>query len=176
MSDFEQEISSIKKTETFNKKSNFKIPELKIKIGNSQMKYTDYKLNEQNKIYQLQRYYSPDRKRLHLNNEIKIEKDFQTQRNYNSEDINISSEREISSSKRIKKSNLKRNSTLATTNETKKNVKFAGISNEEPLETVIFINNNDDNYNDENNKNNKNNNTNKGNNDNTNCQCACFIF
>ena len=53
------------------------------------MKYKDYKSNEQNKIYQLQRYYSPDRKRLHLNNEIKIEKDFQTQRNYNSEDINI---------------------------------------------------------------------------------------
>ena len=175
MLNFEQEIS-IKKTQTFNKKNNLKIPELKIKVGNLEMKYKDYQLIEQNKIYQQQRYYSPDRKRLYLNNDIKTEKDFQSLRIYNSEDINLSTEREISSSRRIKKSNLKRNSTLATTNETKKNVKFAGISNEEPLETVIFINNNDDNYNDENNKNNKNNNTNKGNNDNTNCQCACFIF
>ena len=173
MSDFEQEISSIKKTQTFNKKSTFKIPELKIKIGNSEMKYKDYKSNEQNKIYQQQRYYSPERKRLYLNNDIKTEKDFQSLRIYNSEDINLSIEREISSSRRIKKSNLKRNSTLATTNETKKNVKFAGNSNEEPLETVIFINNNnEDNVNNENNKNNHN----KGNNDNINCQCACFIF
>ena len=173
MSDFEQEISSIKKTQTFNKKSTFKIPELKIKIGNSEMKYKDYKSNEQNKIYQQQRYYSPDRKRLYLNNDIKTEKDFQSLRIYNSEDINLSTEREISSSRRIKKSNLKRNSTLATTNETKKNVKFAGNSNEEPLETVIFINNNnEDNVNNENNKNNHN----KGNNDNINCQCECFIF
>ena len=172
MSDFEQEISSIKKTQTFNKKSTFKIPELKIKIGNSEMKYKDYKSNEQNKIYQQQRYYSPDRKRLYFN-DIKNEKEIQTQRIYNSEDINISTEREISSSKRIKKSILKRNSTLATTTETKKNVKFAGNSNEEPLETVIFINNNnEDNVNNENNKNNHN----KGNNDNINCQCACFIF
>ena len=171
MLNFEQEIS-IKKTQTFNKKNNLKIPELKIKVGNLEMKYKDYQLIEQNKIYQQQRYYSPDRKRLYFN-DIKNEKEIQTQRIYNSEDINISTERDISSSKRIKKSILKRNSTLATTTETKKNVKFAGISNEEPLETVIFINNNDDNYNDENNKNN---NTNKGNNDNTNCQCACFIF
>jgi hypothetical protein len=170
MLNFEQEIS-IKKTQTFNKKNNLKIPELKIKVGNLQMKYKDYQLIEQNKIYQQQRYYSPDRKRLYFN-DIKNEKEIQTQRIYNSEDINISTEREISSSKRIKKSILKRNSTLATTTETKKNVKFAGNSNEEPLETVIFINNNNENVNNNNNEYNND----KGNKDDINCQCACFIF
>ena len=162
MLNFEQEIS-IKKTQTFNKKNNLKIPELKIKVGNLEMKYKDYQLIEQNKIYQQQRYYSPDRKRLYFN-DIKNEKEIQTQRIYNSEDINISTERNISSSKRIKKSILKRNSTLATTTETRKNVKFAGNSNEEPIETVIFINNNNEYNND------------KGNKDDINCQCACFIF
>ena len=170
MLNFEQEIS-IKKTQTFNKKNNLKIPELKIKVGNLEMKYKDYQLIEQNKIYQQQRYYSPDRKRLYFN-DIKNEKEIQTQRIYNSEDINISTEREISSSKRIKKSILKRNSTLATTTETRKNVKFAGNSNEEPLETVIFINNNNENVNNNNNEYNND----KGNKDDINCQCACFIF
>jgi len=170
MLNFEQEIS-IKKTQTFNKKNNLKIPELKIKVGNLEMKYKDYQLIEQNKIYQQQRYYSPDRKRLYFN-DIKNEKEIQTQRIYNSEDINISTERDISSSKRIKKSILKRNSTLATTTETKKNVKFAGNSNEEPLETVIFINNNNENVNNNNNEYNND----KGNKDDINCQCACFIF
>ena len=172
MLNFEQEIS-IKKTQTFNKKNNLKIPELKIKVGNLEMKYKDYQLIEQNKIYQQQRYYSPDRKRLYFN-DIKNEKEIQTQRIYNSEDINISTERDISSSKRIKKSILKRNSTLATTTETRKNVKFAGNSNEEPLETVIFINNNNENVNNNNNNNEYNND--KGNKDDINCQCACFIF
>ena len=170
MLNFEQEIS-IKKTQTFNKKNNLKIPELKIKVGNLQMKYKDYQLIEQNKIYQQQRYYSPDRKRLYFN-DIKNEKEIQTQRIYNSEDINISTERDISSSKKKKKSILKRNSTLATTTETKKNVKFAGNSNEEPLETVIFINNNNENVNNNNNEYNND----KGNKDDINCQCACFIF
>ena len=170
MLNFEQEIS-IKKTQTFNKKNNLKIPELKIKVGNLEMKYKDYQLIEQNKIYQQQRYYSPDRKRLYFN-DIKNEKEIKTQRIYNSEDINISTERDISSSKRIKKSILKRNSTLATTTETRKNVKFAGNSNEEPLETVILINNNNEN---DNNNNNEYNND-KGNKDDINCQCACFIF
>jgi len=170
MLNFEQEIS-IKKTQTFNKKNNLKIPELKIKVGNLEMKYKDYQLIEQNKIYQQQRYYSPDRKRLYFN-DIKNEKEIQTQRIYNSEDINISTERDISSSKRIKKSILKRNSTLATTTETRKNVKFAGNSNEEPLETVIFINNNNENVNNNNNEYNND----KGNKDDINCQCACFIF
>jgi len=170
MLNFEQEIS-IKKTQTFNKKNNLKIPELKIKVGNLEMKYKDYQLIEQNKIYQQQRYYSPDRKRLYFN-DIKNEKEIQTQRIYNSEDINISTERNISSSKRIKKSILKRNSTLATTTETRKNVKFAGNSNEEPLETVIFINNNNENVNNNNNEYNND----KGNKDDINCQCACFIF
>ena len=170
MLNFEQEIS-IKKTQTFNKKNNLKIPELKIKVGNLEMKYKDYQLIEQNKIYQQQRYYSPDRKRLYFN-DIKNEKEIQTQRIYNSEDINISTERDISSSKRIKKSILKRNSTLATTTETKKNVKFAGNSNEEPLETVIFINNNNENVNNNNNEYNND----KGNKDDIKCQCTCFIF
>ena len=170
MLNFEQEIS-IKKTQTFNKKNNLKIPELKIKVGNLEMKYKDYQLIEQNKIYQQQRYYSPDRKRLYFN-DIKNEKEIQTQRIYNSEDINISTERNISSSKRIKKSILKRNSTLATTTETRKSVKFAGNSNEEPLETVIFINNNNENVNNNNNEYNND----KGNKDDINCQCACFIF
>ena len=169
MLNFEQEIS-IKKTQTFNKKNNLKIPELKIKVGNLEMKYKDYQLIEQNKIYQQQRYYSPDRKRLYFN-DIKNEKEIQTQRIYNSEDINISTERDISSSKRIKKSILKRNSTLATTTETRKNVKFAGNSNEEPLETVIFINNNNENVNNNNNEYNND----KGNKYDINCQCSFFI-
>ena len=89
---------------------------------------------------------------------------------YNSEDYNISSDREISSRK---KSNLKRNSTMASQgiNSEKKSVKFAGNSNEEPLETIIIIHK----ENTENNNNDNNNNINN-NNDKTNCTCNCFIF
>ena len=75
----------------------------------------------------------------------------------------------------MKKSNLKGNSNIPNhNNEHKKSVKFAGNSNNEPLETVIYIHQE---YNDENEENENNNiNNNNKNIDKENCKCDCSIF
>ena len=164
MSSHELTLSPIKEITKKNKKT--KIPELKIKIGNSEIKYTEFERKTTQKKLSVQNF----NKKLYFNEE---ENNTSRKVKYNSEDYNISSDREMSPRK---KSNLKRNSTMASQgiNSEKKSVKFAGNSNEEPLETIIIIHKeNTENYN--NNNNDDNNNINN-NNDKTNCTCNCFIF
>ena len=168
-------LNHIKKSNTFHKNSNSKIPQLKIKVGNSEMSYIDFKTqkeNEQNN--KNKRIKSPINRRLFLQNEINlINLKNNEQINDNkmrSEDIFIY-DKEILSPKRIKKSNLKRESTAVSQNfEQKKSVKFAGNNNEEPLQTVIIIPKDD-----ENSKNIEENND-KNNKEKTNCGCSCSIF
>ena len=172
MSNDESLNLNIKKSNTFHKNSNFKLPQLKVKIGNSEMSYSDFKtqkeieLNKPNK-----RIKSPINRRLFLQNEINIiNLNNNAQENNNkmaSENILIN-DKDIYSPKKMKKSNLKRESTADTQNfEQKKSVKFAGNNTEEPLQTIIII--------PKDNENTKNIETNN-NKVKTNCFCSCAIF
>ena len=172
MSNDESLNSNIKKSNTFHKNSGFKLPQLKVKIGNSEMSYSDFKtqkeieLNKPNK-----RIKSPINRRLFLQNEINIiNLNNNAQENNNkmaSENILIN-DKDIYSPKKMKKSNLKRESTAVSQNfEQKKSVKFAGNNTEEPLQTIIII--------PKDNENTKNIETNN-NKEKTNCFCSCSIF
>ena len=172
MSNDESLNLNIKKSNTFHKNSNFKLPQLKVKIGNSEMSYSDFKtqkeieLNKPNK-----RIKSPVNRRLFLQNEINIiNLNNNAQENNNkmaSENILIN-DKDIYSPKKMKKSNLKRESTAVSQNfEQKKSVKFAGNNTEEPLQTIIII--------PKDNENTKNIETNN-NKEKTNCFCSCSIF
>ena len=168
-------INHIKKSHSIHKNTNVKIPELKVKVGNAEMSYSDFKTQKEIEVSkQNKRIKSPINRRLFLQNEInQINLKNNEQINDNkmkSEDIFII-DKEIYSPRKTKKSILKRESTTLTQNfEQKKSVKFAGNNNEEPLETVIIIPKNDENSKD------IKENDNKNNDENANCACSCSIF
>ena len=128
--------NEIKKTNS-NYKHHNKIPELQVKVGNSQMNYSDFKINENKKIKISNNNYPISRKEF-LNNDNKLNLNNRNtehiiNQKISSEDALIS-DNEIYSPRRAKKSNLKRVSTSVSQYiEQKKSVKFAGNSNEEPF-------------------------------------------
>ena len=85
----------------------------------------------------------------------------------NTSEDNVITDNELYSPRRLKKSNLKRiSTTVCQINDQKKSVKFAGKNSEEPLQTIIYIHNEDKKEKDED----------KENKEKVNCDCACFIF
>ena len=160
--------NEIKKTNS-NYKHHNKIPELQVKVGQSQMNYKEYKLNDINHS-KTRRIKSPISKKLYLNDNKLIINNRNIEQNINqritSED-NVITDNELYSPRRLKKSNLKRiSTTVCQINDQKKSVKFAGKNSEEPLQTIIYIHNEDK----------KEKNEDKENKEKVNCDCACFIF
>lgn len=161
--------NEIKRNNTFHKNPN-KIPELQVKVGQSQMNYKEYKLNDINHS-KTRKIKSPISKKLYLNdNKLIINNNRNIEQNINqritSED-NVITDNELYSPRRLKKSNLKRiSTTVCQINDQKKSVKFAGKNSEEPLQTIIYIHNEDKKEKDED----------KENKEKVNCDCACFIF
>jgi hypothetical protein len=157
--------NEIKRNNTFHKNPN-KIPELQVKVGNSQMNYSDFKINDNKKSKSSKTNYPISRKDF-LNNDNKLNLNYRNtehiiNQKISSEDFLIS-DNEAYSPRRAKKSNLKRASTSVSQYiEQKKSVKFAGNSNEEPLQTIIFIPNEIE--------------ENEEKNEKANCNCACFVF
>ncbi len=173
MSNEEQNLHTIKKSQSHHKTHN--LPDLQIKIGNNTMKFSDYNSNE--KYQMAHKILSTNYQKTFFlkNDEMNTNKEkLSKEKKFNSEDCYISTDVE-NSPKRLKKSNLKGNSNIPNhNNEHKKSVKFAGNSNNEPLETVIYIHQE---YNDENEENENNNiNNNNKNIDKENCKCDCSIF
>lgn len=104
--------NEIKRNNTFHKNPN-KIPELQVKVGQSQMNYKEYKLNDINHS-KTRRIKSPISKKLYLNDNKLIINNRNIEQNINqrntSED-NVITDNELYSPRRLKKSNLKRIST-----------------------------------------------------------------